>query len=69
MGMAVDLKTFNSAYMQGRKTSNKEFNLDGAVVDNGVDAVGGTLTSELTCLVRNAAADAILYNFTAGIAG
>jgi hypothetical protein len=69
MAMAVDLKTFNSAYLQGRKTSNKEFNVDGTVVDNGVDAVGGTLTSELTCLVRNPAADAILYNFTAGIAG
>lgn len=69
MGTAIDLKTFNSAYLQGRKTSNKEFNIDGAVVDQGVDAVGGTLTSELTCLVRNPAADAILYNFTAGIAG
>lgn len=69
MGLAVDLSTFNSAYMTGRKTSNKEFNLDGAVVDNGIDAVGGTLTSELTCLVKNPAADAVLYNFTAGIAG
>lgn len=69
MGIALDLSTFNSAYMQGRKTSNKEFNMDGATVDNGVDAVGGTLTSELTCLVKNPAADAVLYNFTAGIAG
>lgn len=69
MGVGVDLPTFNSAYMTGRKTSNREFNLDGAVVDNGVDAVGGTLTSELTCLVKNPAADGVLYNFTAGIAG
>lgn len=70
MGIALDLSTFNAAYMQGRKTSNKEFNVDGqVVVDNGVDAVGGTLTSELTCLVKNPAADAVLYNFTAGIAG
>lgn len=69
MGIAVDLSTFNSAYMTGRKTTNKEFNMDGATVDNGVDAVGGTLTSELTCLVKNPAADAILYNFTAGVAG
>lgn len=68
MGLAVDLSTFNSAYLQGRKTSNKEFNMDGTVVDNGVDAVGGTLTSELTCLVKNPAADAIVYNFTAGLA-
>lgn len=69
MAVAVDLNTFNSAYMVGRKTSSKEFNVDGTVVDNGVDAVGGTLTSELTCLVKNPAADAVLYNFTAGLAG
>lgn len=69
MGIALDLATFNTAYMTGRKTSNKEFNLDGAVVDNGVDAVGGTLTSELTTLVKNPAADAVIYNATAGIAG
>lgn len=69
MGVALDLATFNTAYMVGRKTESREFNVDGTVVDNGVDAVGGTLTSELTCLVRNPAADAILYNFTAGIAG
>lgn len=69
MGVALDLSTFNTAYLQGRKTTNKEFNMDGATVDNGVDAVGGTLTSELTCLVKNPAADAILYNFTAGING
>jgi hypothetical protein len=70
MGIALDLSTFNAAYMQGRKTTNKEFNVDGqAAVDNGVDAVGGTLTSELTCLVKNPAADAVQYNYTAGIAG
>lgn len=69
MAIAVDLTTFNSAYMIGRKTSSKEFNVDGATVDNGVDACGGTLTSELTCLVKNPAADAVLYNFTAAAVG
>lgn len=69
MAVAVDLTTFNSAYMVGRKTTSKEFNMDGATVDNGVDAVGGTLTSELTCLVKNPAADAVMYNFTAAAAG
>ena len=38
-------------------------------VDNGVDAVGGTLTTELTNLVKNPAANAVLYGFTAGAAG
>jgi hypothetical protein len=68
MGIALDLNTFNVAYMEGRNTSSKEFNTNGnEASDNGVDAVGGTLTSELTSLVKNPAADAVLYNFTAGI--
>jgi len=70
MALVVDLATFNVAYLNGRKTSNKQFNMEGGVAqDNGIDAVGGTLTSELTCLVKNPAADAVLYNFTAGNAG
>lgn len=70
MAVGVDLNSFNLAYMNGRKTKNREFNVGGQVdVDNGVDAVGGTLTSELTCLVKNPAADGVLFNFTAGAAG
>lgn len=69
MAVALDLSTFNVAYMNGRKTTNKEFNMNGQVTDNGIDAVGGTLTSELTCLVKNPAADAVLTNFTSGVAG
>ena len=70
MAIAVDLSTFNLAYMQGRKTHNAEFNQNGAVaVDNGIDAVGGTLTTELTCLVKNPAANAQLLSFTAAAAG
>lgn len=70
MAVAIDLNTFNVAYMTGRKTQNREFNVSGQIaVDNGVDAVGGTLTTELTCLVRNPAADAVMYNLTAGAVG
>lgn len=69
MGVVVDLSTFRLAYMAGRKTENKEFNVDGQVVDNGIDASGGTLTSELTNEIRNPSADAILYGFTAAAAG
>lgn len=69
MMLGLDLNTFGMAYLTGRKTTNKEFNMDGAVVDNGVDAVGGTLTTECTCLVKNPAADLVLYNATAGAAG
>lgn len=69
MAIAVDLATFNCAYLQGRKTENLEFNVNGQVVDNGIDAQGGTLTSELTCLVKNPAANVMLLNFTAAAIG
>lgn len=69
MAIAIDLSTFNKAYLTGRDTVSREFNTNGVIVDNGVDAQGGTLTSELTCLVKNPNADAILYNFTAGAVG
>lgn len=70
MALGVDLTTFGLAYMQGRKTRNAEFNGQGApAVDNGIDAVGGTLTTELTCLVKNPAANVQLLNFTAGAVG
>lgn len=70
MAVAVDLNTFNKAYMSGRNTDNKEYNAAGqAVVDNGVDATGGTLTSELTCLVKNPQANAVLFGLTSGVAG
>lgn len=69
MAIAVDLSTFSTAYMSGRKTQNREFNMSGTPVDSGVDAVGGTLTTEMTCLVKNAAADSVTYNYTAGAVG
>ncbi|TXH08468.1 MAG: hypothetical protein E6R04_10600 [Spirochaetes bacterium] len=69
MAIVVDLPTFGMAYMTGRKTQSREFNMSGQPVDAGVDAVGGTLTTECTCLVKNSAANAVLYNFTAAAAG
>lgn len=69
MAIGVDLATFNCAYLQGRRTENLEFNAAGQVTDNGIDAQGGTLTTELTCLVKNPAANVILYNFTASAVG
>lgn len=70
MAVAIDLSTFNIAYLGDRRTESKEFNAGGNVAqDNGIDAVGGTLTTELTCLVKNPAAFGVFYNFTAGAAG
>jgi hypothetical protein len=67
MAVICDLNAFSLAYL--RKTSDAGYNASGALVDNGVDAEGGTLTTELTCTIKNPAAFGIIYNFTAGAAG
>lgn len=69
MAVAVDLSTFNLAYLGDRKTQNKEFNADSDANDNGIDAVGGTLTTELTTVIKNPPANAIIYNLTAAAQG
>lgn len=67
MAVICDLNAFSLAYL--RKTSDAGYNASGALVDNGVDAEGGTLTTELTCTIKNPAAFGVLYNFTAAVAG
>lgn len=70
MAVAVDLSTFRVAYLGDRKTQNKEFNAEqGTAQDNGIDAVGGTLTTEMTCVVKNPPANSVVYNLTAAAAG
>lgn len=70
LALAVDLSSFAVAYLGDRKTQNKEFNQDGSdASDNGIDAVGGTLTTELTTVVKNPPANAVIYGLTAGAAG
>lgn len=65
MAVAVDLSTFKVAYLGDRKTQSKEFNTDGNATDSGIDAIGGTLTTELTGVFKNAPANAVIYNLTA----
>jgi hypothetical protein len=67
MAVIADLNAFSLAYL--RKTSDAGYNASGAVIDNGIDAEGGTLTTELTSTIKNPAAFGILYNFTAAAAG
>lgn len=69
MAIAIDPSTFKLAYLGDRKTQNKEFNSSSDAVDNGIDAVGGTLTTEMTCVIKNPPANGIVYNLTAGAAG
>jgi hypothetical protein len=69
MAVGVDLSTFRAAYLGDRKTQNKEFNADADANDNGIDATGGTLTTEMTCVVKNPPANGIVHNLTAAAAG
>ena len=70
MAVAVDLPTFRLAYLKGRKTQNKEFNTSGnQAADNGIDAVGGTLTTECTTVIKNTPANAVIRNLTAAAVG
>lgn len=68
MAVGVDLSTFNLAYLGDRKTKSDDFGA-GNNGDSGLDAQGGTLTTELTCLVKNPPANSVVYNFTAGAVG
>lgn len=68
--IAIDLSSFALAYLGDRKTQNKEFNMSGTeAADNGIDAVGGTLTTELTTVIKNPPAFALMTNLTAAAAG
>jgi hypothetical protein len=70
IAVAVDLSTFSLAYLGDRKTQNKEFNMNGDdAADNGIDAIGGTLTTELTTVIKNPPADGIMTSMTAAAAG
>lgn len=69
MAIAVDLSSFNLAYLGDRKTQSAEYGANGQALESGLDSVGGSLTTELTCLVKNPAANAIIYGLTAAAAG
>lgn len=65
MAIAVDLPSVRAAYLDGRKTQNREYNMAGTPVDNGIDAVGGTLTTEMTMEITNPSANAVVFGLTA----
>ena len=56
--VVCDLDAINLAYL--RKTEDMQYNNNGTPVDSGIDAQGGTLTTELTMLIKNPSAFAIL---------
>lgn len=62
MAVALDIPSICIAYMTGRKTKSEEFNQRGLAVDNGIDAAGGSLLTELTMLVKNPSGCGVMTN-------
>jgi hypothetical protein len=66
MALAVDLPSVRVPYL--RRTKHVGYGMDGKYVQNGQDAVGGTLTTELTMEIHNPSAFAVVYGLTAAAA-
>lgn len=70
LAFGVDLSTFRIAYLGNDKTINLEFNaVNQPVSDNGIDATGGTLTTECTVVVKNPPANFVGRGMLAAAAG
>lgn len=66
MAIAIDPDNIKVPHL--RDTSEMLFGLDGKYVPNGQDAVGGTLTTELTMELINPSSCAVIYGLTSGVA-
>lgn len=64
MAVAMDLSSFDFAYLAGRDTMHTSINSKGQAT-NGKDEEAGVLTSELTIELKNPMACGILYNLRA----
>lgn len=62
MAIAVDIPSLRLMYL--RKTTQIEYGMDGRATDNGIDAVGGTFTTELTMENINPSAHAVIHGLT-----
>ena len=62
LAIALDISAISIAYMIGRKTKSEEYNQAGTAVDNAIDAVGGSLLSELTIMNKNPAGCGVMTN-------
>ena len=68
MMLVMDMPALKLAYMDGRDTKTEEYNTGGKIVENGIDAVGGSLTTELAVELINPYACALVEGLTAGVA-
>jgi hypothetical protein len=66
--LVMDMPALKLAYLEGRDTKPEEYGTGGKIVENGVDAVGGSLTTECAVELINPAACAVITGLTAGAA-
>lgn len=66
--LVMDLAALKLAYMDGRDTTPEEYGQNGKTVENGVDGVGGSLTSELAVEMVNPYSCVYVTGLTAGAA-
>lgn len=69
MALAVDISALKLAHLAGVDTTHIGYGMDGKPVENGLDAVGGTLLTEATLENINPSAHALITGLTAGAAG
>lgn len=65
VAIVADLPALKLAYMDGRDTKAEEYNTGGKIVEKGVDAVGGSLTTEAAVELVNPYSWAVVYGLTA----
>lgn len=65
MALIMDMPAVKLAYMDGRDTKPEEYGVDGKLVENGVDGVGGSLTTEAAVELVNPYACALITGLTA----
>lgn len=67
--LIMDMAALKLAYLEGRDTKPEEYGTGGKIVENGIDAVGGSLTTECAVELINPYACAYIENLTDAIAG
>lgn len=66
--LIMDMPALKLAYLDGRDTKPEEYGMGGKSADNGQDAQGGSLTTELAVELINPYSCAVVYGLTAGVA-
>ena len=67
--LVMDMAALKLAYLEGRDTKPEEYGTGGKQVENGVDAVGGSLTTECAVELINPYSCAYIEGLTDAIAG